>query len=442
MTLTHGYLAFDVDAVLVVYYPVKDSFSDCAVFIIAAVAVDAVIPVISAVLSTEYYGSGLTACIDQLKEIVRLFLAERAKQPFVDDQQVEFGMRTNRPNIQKAVQRGLELMKNVLIYDIAAEKTGAAAVLREYYERYANNGQVNCYIVTSVLDFPENYHTHIIKLPWTKKSRLHRLYCDNSYVRKLIKKYSIEEVINLQNVALKKLSIPQTVYLHNAIPISDIDFDFRQEKSLWLFKHVISRLVIKNLKYADLIIVQADWIKRELSHRIGIDQSKIIVERFTPSLSGINSRIRTDKTIFFYPAALSSYKNHDCICLACQILKNEGIEDYEVVFTFSPGESKINREICEQIKEYDLPIKLVGLLEPYEMALMYRKSILLFPSYLETVGLPLIEAQYYNAQIIAADLSYSREAIGDYTSVKWFDCKRPDELAMLMQETIKEQAEA
>ena len=312
-------------------------------------------------------------------------------------------------------------MKNVLIYDVAAEKTGAAVVLRKYYEMYSRDEKVNCYFVTSVLDYPENYHTKIIKLPWVKKSRVHRLYCDNIYVRKIIKKYNIDEVINLQNIALRGLHIPQTVYLHNAIPITNIDFDFKQEKSLWLFKHVVSRIILKNLKYANSIIVQADWIKKELNQRFAIEESKIIVERFTPVISGENSRVETDNYIFFYPANLCSYKNHESILLACELLKEEGYANFEVVFTFCPEDGDAQKRIFERVKEKGLPIKFVGLLNQEEMADMYRKSILIFPSYLETVGLPLIEAQYYNAEMVVVDLPYARESIGKYKRVKWFN---------------------
>ena len=312
-------------------------------------------------------------------------------------------------------------MKNVLIYDVAAEKTGAAAVLRKYYEMYSADDAVNSFFVTSVMDFPENEHTKVIKLPWTKNSRLHRLYCDNIYVKKLIREYGIDAVINLQNVAIKGLRVPQTVYLHNAIPISDVEFDFRQERSLWIFKHVISKLIVGNLKYADYIVVQAEWIREELIHRLGIDNDKILVERFIPTMTGESSRIEEGRNIFFYPANLCSYKNHDCILRACEAMKNEGITDYEVVFTLSSEEGQAQRELYDQVQTKKLPIKFVGLLSSDSMCAMYRKSMLLFPSYLETVGLPLIEAQYYQAQIASVDLPYAREAVGDYENVFWFE---------------------
>ena len=326
-------------------------------------------------------------------------------------------------------------MKKILIYDIAAEKTGAATVLEQYYVKYSADKLVETYIVTSVLDFHENEHTHIIKLPWTKKSRLLRLYCDHFYIQKLIRKFQIDEVINLQNIAIKRLCVPQRLYLHNAIPISNVDFDFRKERSLWLFKHVISKMILKNLKYADTIIVQAEWIKTELAEKCGMPLSIIEVEKVTPGFEKVSNRIVSKRAIFFYPANGCSYKNHECLIKACEQIKKSGIDNYEVIFTLNPNTD--GREYQKIIKEKKIPIKLVGLLGKQQMMDYYSKSILVFPSYLETVGLPLIEAQLFDSEIIAADLPYAREAVGAYKKVKWFDYRKPLELSNMMKEFIQ-----
>ena len=324
-------------------------------------------------------------------------------------------------------------MKKILIYDVAAEKTGAASVLKQYYEKYSADETVETYIITSVLDYPENEHTHIIKLPWTKKSRLYRLYCDHYYIHKLIRLYQVDEVIDLQNIAIKGLSVPQTLYLHNAIPISDVDFDFRKERSLWLYKHVISKMILKNLKYADTIIVQAEWIKTKLSTKCSVPLSKIKIERVSPGYEKAIGRIMTERTIFFYPANSCSYKNHKCVIEACTQMKD--IEDYEIVFTLNANTD--GKEYQKLIEEKRLPIKLVGLLNKEQMEEYYRKSILLFPSYLETVGLPLVEAQLFDCEIIAADLPYAHEAVGDYRNVRWFDHDDPSMLCGIMKEVVR-----
>ena len=71
MALTHGYFAFYIDAVLVVDYSVQDCFCHCAVFILIKITVDAVIPIISVVLTTEDDRTSLTTGVDDRQEVIR-----------------------------------------------------------------------------------------------------------------------------------------------------------------------------------------------------------------------------------------------------------------------------------------------------------------------------------------------------------------------------------
>jgi glycosyltransferase involved in cell wall biosynthesis len=54
---------------------------------------------------------------------------------------------------------------------------------------------------------------------------------------------------------------------------------------------------------------------------------------------------------------------------------------------------------------------------------------LLFPSKLETWGLPLSEAKAFGKPILAANLPYAKETIGDYEKVSFFNPENPKELA-------------
>lgn len=48
---------------------------------------------------------------------------------------------------------------------------------------------------------------------------------------------------------------------------------------------------------------------------------------------------------------------------------------------------------------------------------------MLFPSYIETFGLPLVEAASFGMPILAAEMDYAREVMGDYEGVKFLDHK-------------------
>lgn len=66
------------------------------------------------------------------------------------------------------------------------------------------------------------------------------------------------------------------------------------------------------------------------------------------------------------------------------------------------------------------------------MAEEYCMSALIFPSYIETVGLPLVEAMSVGAVILAADCEYAHEVLDGYENAFFFDPFKPAKLVELM----------
>ncbi len=62
--------------------------------------------------------------------------------------------------------------------------------------------------------------------------------------------------------------------------------------------------------------------------------------------------------------------------------------------------------------------------------------MVVFPSKLETWGLPIIEAKEFNKPIFLADLPYAYETLGIYDKAKFFDINNPMALAELIIEFV------
>ena len=61
---------------------------------------------------------------------------------------------------------------------------------------------------------------------------------------------------------------------------------------------------------------------------------------------------------------------------------------------------------------------------------------LLFPSKVETWGLPISEAKAYKKPMLLADLPYAKETCGVYEEVSFFNTKNPEELAHLLTQFV------
>ena len=76
---------------------------------------------------------------------------------------------------------------------------------------------------------------------------------------------------------------------------------------------------------------------------------------------------------------------------------------------------------CEKIvDEVEDHITFLGSISHEEVMQMYCQSVLVFPSYIETYGLPLKEASLCGAPIIAADRPFSKEILENYPNKLFF----------------------
>jgi glycosyltransferase involved in cell wall biosynthesis len=77
---------------------------------------------------------------------------------------------------------------------------------------------------------------------------------------------------------------------------------------------------------------------------------------------------------------------------------------------------KEDMEVPNEFKKINIVI--IGKITHEQVIWMYQQvDVLVFPSYIETLGLPLIEAATEGLPVIASDLDYSREVLRGYEGV-------------------------
>lgn len=322
-----------------------------------------------------------------------------------------------------------------LIYDVAAESGGALSVLNGFYEKAICDLNNDYIFVVGRVELKECRNVSVLHLQWVKNSWLHRLFCDLFIIKRIISKNKVDSVLSLQNIGVKTKA-EQTVYVHNAIPFAEYKFSIFKDTFLWFYQKVIGRITISSLKKVNKIIVQTNWMKHAVAKKCKIPLDNIIVERIEISKPVSTNRIKSNNVIFFYPATSFSFKNHWVLLLSCKHLF-EKFKNFEFVFTIDSSDKKFSKQTSFIMKN-GLPVKMVGRLSKDEVESYYQKSILVFPSLLETVGLPLIEAQQYNCQIVCSNLLFARDAIGDYKNAFFFNPKDHLSLSRILTFFLKE----
>jgi glycosyltransferase involved in cell wall biosynthesis len=329
----------------------------------------------------------------------------------------------------------------VMVFDVPAESGGALSVLKEFYDSVRNHHDksITWYFVLSVPELVETENVKVLRFPWIKKSWFHRYFFDRLVASKLVEKYKIDKVFSLQNLIIPNVKQKQSIYLHNSLPFVSYRYKFLENKYLWVYQNVIGRSMINSIKMADFVIVQTQWMKQACIEKSTVNKDKVTV--VTPFVNlehnGFFEPNDSSMQTFFYPASGADFKNHKIIIKACMRLKEQGIHNYQVIFTLTGNEDKRVQSLYQRAKELDLPIDFVGFLTREQVFDFYNKSVLLFPSYIETFGLPILEGRISKTVIIASDCNFSHEILDGYENSYFFNPFNDEQLAFIMKDLIQ-----
>lgn len=324
----------------------------------------------------------------------------------------------------------------ILVNDIAATPNagGVYSILSDLYNEAKNDRNNHWIFLLSGKFFPESNNVRIITKPELKKSKFRKLIFEILIGRKFINHLEPDVYISLQNIAtLGVKAKKQIIYLHQPIPFQtqkDFSFFNRTERKLAFYQHLVGFIIKKTIsKVNPNVIVQTQWMKNEVLRQTKLSENRIIVAHPLVHESKSDGKLFNNIKCadFFYPASAYQYKNHKVIYEAVNILNSKGIKNFHVKLTINSNvkNSKSNRNII-----------YLGHIERKKVFEMYEKNVLIFPSYIESFGLPLIEAATKGDLILAADTDFSRELLNGYDNVYYFKYDDAVHLAELMQNVM------
>ncbi|MDY0277496.1 MAG: glycosyltransferase [Acholeplasma sp.] len=318
-----------------------------------------------------------------------------------------------------------------VIYDVPATEGGALSILFMYYSRAVEDINNRYIFIVSTPKFDERENVKIVRFPWVKKSWLHRIFFEIFCVKKVVSSYSPDQIIALHNMTLYRVKTPHILYVHQPLPFSSIRFNLFKEPKFWIYQNIIGQMIIKSINKANCVIVQTNWMKENLIKYSNVPYSKILVE--SPAIissSSIEVYKESDEIVnFIYPTSEISYKNYGLIIEAFYYIPKEHFSKIAFYITLKGNENKKIRTYYKIVQKNKYPIFFVGKISKEKVFEYYSKSTLVFPSLIETFGLPLLEARMHESPILAANLEYSREILDGYTKISYFDPKSSEDLS-------------
>lgn len=276
-----------------------------------------------------------------------------------------------------------------------------------------------------------------IEFPNSIKSYFYRLYYEYIYFKKLSKNLKPYLWLSLHDITPNVVADRRAVYCHNPSPFYKINFkEFFLDPKFAFFTCFYKYLYKINITKNDFVIVQQKWLKNEFIKLYRVKNIVVSNPNIEFSIQDEKAIEKSDRTIFFYPAYPRVFKNFELICEAVSLIDSSYADKFKVILTIDGTENKYSKYIFNKYSKID-NIEFIGLQTREKVFEIYSKSdCLIFPSKLETWGLPISEFKTFNKPILAVDLPYARETVGDYNKVKFFSLNNPKELAGYMQNVI------
>lgn len=285
--------------------------------------------------------------------------------------------------------------------------------------------------------FDQTVYSNIdfIEFPKSRKSYFYRLYYEYVYFKKFAIKNNVSFWLSLHDITPSIGNIPQAVYCHNASPFNTLNFkDIYIQPTQFFFRLFYKFLYQINIKKNKYVIVQQLWMKNRFVGMFNLNKDKVIVA--PPQITNIPSeylKIKEENSIktFFFPTFPRPFKNIEIICEAAKLVLEKN-KNFRVVITIDGSENKYSESIVKAYKKIST-IDFIGLIKREEVYEYYSKvDCLVFPSKLETWGLPISEFKQFNKSMLVADLPYAKETVGSYDFVNFFNIDDSIQLSKLM----------
>ncbi|MCM1300265.1 MAG: glycosyltransferase [Alistipes senegalensis] len=316
---------------------------------------------------------------------------------------------------------------NIVVLATATRESGALMIYKQFLSYLPQYVFVHRWFIFVDASMPQPKMDGVEYIYDNNHSWKHRIWFDWIGLKRWIKKrkLTIDCIVSLQNIGAC-IPVRQIIYYHQAIPFFPNKWNFikRSERRMWLYKYLYPYFVKLSLYPNTDVVTQIPFIKQRFVQKFGADETKVHV--MFPDVEKIETACISeydfqDKYIhFIYPATAFTYKEHRTIIEALALLREKDARLFSIIrvhFSIVEGE---NVKLDQLVKRRKVERQIVyeGRIEHNKLLSIY-KSVhgLLFPSTVETMGLPLLEAAIFGCPIVANNLEYAHEVLERYEGV-------------------------
>lgn len=327
--------------------------------------------------------------------------------------------------------------RRIIVSGINMVEGGIFTILDNCLQKLQQYNENDLYEIIALVHDKSKFNysdIQFIEFPKSKKFWIYRIYYEYFYFKKLSKKLDADIWLSLHDMTPNVVCKKQFVYCHNPCMF------YKPTLREWLldYKMGIFGLFYKylfqiNLKKNTAIFVQQQWIKSAFEAAFSINNIVVAKPEFTEEVTSEIVHLESNKVHFFYPSGIKYYKNYDIIFKAVDLLSDDVKIKIKIHFTNVKSSNNYYAQEIKRKHGHNEAFVFLNALSRSELLKHYHSiDCLLFPSKLETWGLPISEAKAFHKPMLVANLPYAKETVGTYKKVSFFDVNKPQELANLM----------
>lgn len=342
-------------------------------------------------------------------------------------------------------------MTHIVISAVNIRKGGTLTILRSclaYLSGRIADGSLKVTALVHSKDLCYYPGIDYIEMPSCIKSWPRRLWAEYVTMYGLSKRLApITLWLSLHDTTPHVNAQRQAVYCQTSFPFYRWQWrDFRMDFKIPLFA-MLTRFAYRiNVHRNSHLIVQQCWLREHLSPMLGVDPARFIIappERPAASELSLPDSVKAchalnAPTTFFYASTPDCHKNFEILAEAVRRLEQElGCGRFQAIITVRGNENRYARWLHKHWGDVR-SLKFEGLMDRRRLFDTYAAAdCLVFPSKIETWGLPISEFMPQHRPMILSDLPYAHETSAGAPYVAFFPPDDAGRLAMLMRDVIR-----
>lgn len=199
---------------------------------------------------------------------------------------------------------------------------------------------------------------------------------------------------------------------------------------------MLARLAAAGMRHAQRIVFPSQAAADQIGEWVPIPKERIRIVHYGVSLTAFEDTEPGTSEIpyLFLPAAVERHKNFEVLIRALPLLRDERTEIWVAGHSLTDPSHRSDLERLARDLGVSKRLRFLGPVPYREVLRYYRGALaLVFPSFIETFGHPLVEAMAAGTPVIASEIAAFREIAGN--AALYFPVDQPQSLADAVERT-------